>query len=317
MKTSMRIPLMVGLGLILSGAGASADISAYTIFTDNFDAGTSGGSWTAKLSAADAVANYAYNYSAIGIPSAPHSTGGSTIGMNFVVNQSAGVFQGISATPNGQSFSTDFRLRFDMWLNYVGPLGAGGSGSTQLGSFGWGISGTTAQWAGASTGVMLAASLDGGSGTDYRLYKNGLNDTTLATYAAGSQNNSASYYTGLFPAVSAPAAQVALYPGQTLSTDAGEVAFKWYDVTVERIGNTISWKIDGNLIASSSLTGVSLNGANIFFGIFDSNATSSADPNDFLNTAIFDNIVVTVPEPSTLALVSIGGLVGLALRRRK
>jgi hypothetical protein len=313
MKMIPRTPLIVGLGLALSGASASAQIA----YSDNFDAGISGGSWTAKLSAADAVANFAYNYGAIGIPSAPHSTGGTTIGMNFVVNQSAGVFQGISATPNGQSFAGDFTLRFDMWLNYVGPLGVGGSGSTQLGSFGWGVDGTTAQWAGGSSGVMLAASLDGGSAQDYRLYKNGANDATLATYAAGSQNNSAAYYTGLFPAVSAPAAQLGLYPGQTGSTDPGEVAFKWYDVSVQRIGNTISWTIDGNLIASSSLTGVSLSGANIFFGIFDSNATSSTDANDFLNTAIFDNVVVTVPEPSSLALASIGGLVLLALRRRK
>ena len=96
------------------------------------------------------------------------------------------------------------------------------------------------------------------------------------------------------------------------------MAFKWYDVTVEKSGNTITWAINGNLITSSSLTGVSLSGANIFFRIFDSNAASSADANDFLNTAIFDNIVVTVPEPSTLSLAMLGGLgVWLLGRRRK
>ena len=51
---------------------------------------------------------------------------------------------------------------------------------------------------------MFAASLDGGSAQDYRFYKNNANDGALATYAAGSENNSTAYYTGLFPAVSAP-----------------------------------------------------------------------------------------------------------------
>ena len=300
--------LLLGNATVLTGAVllVTANPVSAQVFSDNFDAGTSAGGWTAVLSGSDAVASFAYNFGAIGVPSAPHSTGGSTIGMNFVVNQSAGVFQGISATPNGQSFSGDFRVSFDMWLNYVGPLGPGGSGTTQFGSFGWGVTGASAEWAGASSGVMLAPSLDGGSASDYRLYKNNLNDGTLATYAAGSQNNSAAYYTSRFPGQTAPAAQLSFYPGQTGTTDAGEVAFKWYDVAMDRTGNTLAWYIDGSLIASTSLTGVPLAGNNIFFGMFDSNAGSSTDPNDFLNTAIFDNVVVSVPEPSSLAMMGMG-----------
>src|SRR5215510_7044348 len=70
-------------------------------YSDDFDAGTSGGSWTAVLSHADASANFAFDYgTAMGIPSAPNSSGGTTIGMRFLANQSAGVQQGISASPN-------------------------------------------------------------------------------------------------------------------------------------------------------------------------------------------------------------------------
>lgn len=313
MKTMLSPRVTLPL-LALCGA---VNLPAQILYQDNFDLGTSGASWTAKLSGADALANFAYNYGAIGIPSAPHSVGGSTVGMNFVVNQSAGVFQGVSATPNGQSFSGNFQIRFDMWLNYVGPLGAGGSGSTQLGSFGWGVSGANAEWASASSGLMLAASMDGGSAQDYRLYKFGTNVATAATYAAGSQNNSATYYTTLFPAQSAPAGQLSLFPGQTGSTDPGEVAFKWCDVIIEKNGDTLTWSIDGNLIATTSLTGAPLSGNNIFFGLFDSNASSSTDANDFLNTAIYDNVVVSViPEPTTLSLLAASSLL-LAIRRRR
>jgi len=309
MKNLVR-PFLAGI-LCLS----SANLQAQLLYQDNFDAGTSGSSWTARLSGADAVASFAFDYSTLGIPSAPRSSDGSTIGLGFLVNQSGGVFQGVSATPDGQGFSGDFRVSFDMWLNYVGPVGPGGSGTTQLGSFGWGVNGENAEWAGGSSGVMFATTLDGGSSSDYRLYKNNASDPTASTYAAGGQNNSLAYY-NVFGGESAPAGQITLFPEQTGVTDAGEVAFRWYGVTIDKIGNDLTWAIDGMLIASSSLDNVAASGNNIFFGMFDSNASSSSAANDFLNTAIFDNVVVTVPEPSTYALLVLGGLALVAFRRR-
>ena len=295
------------------------------VYSDNFDAGTSAGSWTAVLSHADAFANFAYDYGAIGIPSAPHSTGGTTIGMNFLANQSAGVQQGISASPNGQSFAGDFQLRFDMWLNYNGPLAGGGNGTTQVGSFGWGTSGASAQWAGSSSSIMFGADGDGGSTFDYRLYRNNalVSPSVIpGTYAAGnttspdSRNNTDIYYTSKFGGASAPANQLTLYPAQTGVTDPGTLGFAWRDVIIQRIGSTVTWSVDGFLIATASTIGATLSGDNIFFGLFDINNTSSTEVDDFLITAIYDNVVVSVPEPTSLMLVGIGGLVLLARRRK-
>ncbi len=312
MKTKVAVLVVSLCGVTVSTCPAQI------VFTDDFDAGTSGSSWTAVFSGSDAVANFAYDYSSIGIPSAPNSTGGSTIGMNFVVNQSAGVQQGVSATPNGQGFIGDFRIQFDMWLNYVGPLPAGGSGSTQVGSFGWGTDGTAAQWAGYTDGVMFGATGDGGSSYDYRIYTNGALSFDTTAYTAGSLNASASYYTGLFGGEAAPAAQVALYTNQTGVTGAGVQGFAWRDVVVDKTGNIISWFIDGNSIGTIDVSGVALSGTNIFFGSFDINNSSSTDPNDFLTTAIFDNIVVAVPEPATFSLALLGGIGSwLFARRRK
>jgi hypothetical protein len=43
--------------------------------------------------------------------------------------------------------------------------------------------------------------------------------------------------------------------------------------------------------------------------MFDVNANASIDPNDFLNAAIIDNVVVeNVPEPSSVALLGSQGL---------
>jgi hypothetical protein len=307
--------------LFTSVVGACALLAspapAVIVFQDNFDTGTSAGSWTGALSGADASVNYAFNYSTLGIPSAPNSTGASTIGMRFLANQSAGVFQGISASPNSQSFAGDFKLNFDMWLNYAGPLGVGGSGTTQLATFGWGSNGTGVQWPGLSSSVLLATSLDGGSAQDYRLYKNNAQDTAVASYAAASQNNSATYYTSLYGAQSAPSGQITLFPGQTGSTDAGEVAFRWVDVEIQRVGSLLTWRIDGNPIASTDVTGLTLSGSNIFFGLSDTNAASSTDANDFLIAAIYDNIRVdAIPEPGVTGLGMLCGA-ALFLRRRR
>lgn len=306
MKTSRVLPLSI----LTSAVFLSVNSQAQVVFSDNFDAGTSGSSWTTVLSHSDAFADLAFNYgSVLGIPAAPHSAGGSTIGMRFLANQSAGVLQGISASPNGQSFTGDFTLRFDMWLNYNGPLGPGtigGSGSTQAGSFGWGTSGASAQWAGASSSIMFAATGDGASASDYRLYRNNTLVSTVANYAAGSLNNLAGYYTNLFGSVSAPAAQVALFPGQTGTTQLGVLGFQWRDVVIQKTGTVLTWSVDGNLIATGDSAGATLSGNNIFFGLFDTTATSSTDPNDQLITAVYDNIVVTVPEPSAAALLGVG-----------
>ena len=312
----MKVSASTSLAAIAAAVIVSP-AEAAIVFQDNFDAGTSGASWTSALSAADASVNYAFDYSTLGIPSAPNSTGGSTIGMRFLANQSAGVFQGISASPNSQSFAGDFKLNFDMWLNYVGPLGPGGNGTTQLATFGWGSNGTGVQWPGLTSSVMLGVTLDGGSSQDYRLYKNNAQDTAVATYAAGSQNNSATYYTSAYAGQSAPASQLSLFAGQTGITDAGEVAFKWYDVEIQRAGNLLTWKIGGTLIASTDVSTLTLSGSNIFFGLSDTNAGSSTDPNDFLNTAIYDNIrVEAVPEPALPVISLLLGGVALLRRRR-
>ncbi|MCA9252183.1 MAG: PEP-CTERM sorting domain-containing protein, partial [Phycisphaerales bacterium] len=109
--------------------------------------------------------------------------------------------------------------------------------------------------------------------------------------------------------------QVTLFPGQTGTTDAGEIAFAWRDVVIDVNNDIATWTIDGLLIATVDLTTVTLGGSNILFGHSDTNGSASSDPNNsLLNVTLIDNIVVT-PEPASLALLALGGVAMLRRRR--
>jgi len=323
-----------------------ATASAQTIlYSDNFDSGTSGSNWATNVSpttaASGADATFNFDYSTVGIPSAPNSVGGTTTGLRLRVNRpGTATFSGISVSPLGQSFTGDYTLRFDAWQNFNGPLPAGGSGSTQVTGGGIGANTNVAQFPGNTiNGVYAAATGDGGSGQDYRMYVGPgtpvgapLADTSGAYAAgntAGSSNNSNAYYgptgPGHFGGVSATAAQLALFPQQTGATANGALGMEWHTWTISKVGNTVTWSIrnrDGVdvLIATADVSGQPFGADNnIFLGQFDVNATSSADPNaDSLLFGLIDNVVVTpVPEPGTLALAGLALPVLYRLRRRR
>ncbi len=311
--------------LSLVGTAALASQSAMA-FTEDFNADNSA-NWTVNNPGlSDYIADFYYDYSAIGVSAAPNGTG--TRGLKLTANNSGGVFSGISVSPTGQSFSGNYRVSFDIWQNYVGPVGLGGSGTTQLSMFGIGSTGNSAAWAGSAAwgsganGVGFGVTLDGGSSVDYRAYSSaattGYPEGSAVFASGGGRNGSDAYYAS-FGGASAPAAQVALFPGQTGVTDAGEIAFGWHRIDIEVVGaGYASWFIDGLLIASVDLSTVTLGGGNLFLGHGDTNASSSTDPNDsLLNVTIIDNLqVVAIPEPSSMALVGLGGLALLARRRK-
>ena len=330
----MKAKLIAATCACVCWSAASAE-GAAVLFQDNFDSGQSEMAWhPPNLSGPDASVDFAFDYSTLGIPSAPNSVGGTTRGMRFLVNQgfdpatTDGTFQGISASPLDQHFTGDFIIQFDAWMNFVGPLPQGGVGSTQMATFGWGTTGTSVQWAGSNHSIIFAASGDGGTSSDYRVYRVGGGaplspSENPGVYAAGdisapaasdSRNNVNPYYAPL-GGKTTPAAQVSLFPNQAGTTAEGTFGMAWRNVVIEKAGDSISWTVDGLRIATVPLQGIVPGGDNILFGMFDINATSSTDPNDFLNAAIYDNILVTVPEPSSLLLL--GSALALASTRRR
>ena len=306
------------LGLALVSALPFA--ASAQLYSENFDVDHTA-NWTVNNGPSDFNAGFFFDYSTLGISSAPNSVGGTTRGLRLMANQSNGIFSGLSVSPNGQSFSGDYVLTADVWMNFNGPAPVGGSGSTQIGGLGIGTSGTFANWPRFADGVYFMATGDGNSSADYRAYSPvavGSYADNSGVYAAGTQtgsrNASDPYYAG-FGSNTAPPAQVALFPQQTGTSLIGSQAWEWHEYRVTKTGNVITWHIDGLLIATVDASSFSLGGGNIMLNHSDINATSSTDPNDFLICTIFDNVSV-VPEPATMTVLGLGAL-ALMRRRRK
>lgn len=323
------------LALITAALAAAPVVCpAAVLFSESFDDAEAADRWrTNVVTASGNSAEYTFDYSTLGIPSAPNSVGNSTQGLRLRANRpGTGVFTGLSASPLDQQFTGNFTLRADVWQNFNGPFPAGGSGSTQMTWAGIGTNGTTAQFPGASVqGVGFAASGDGGTTQDYRAYTNTgapLSPTTGA-YSAGtrpgtptgtpdSRNNTDAYYS-VFGSEEATEDQLELFPQQTGATAPGTQGLAWHLWEIIKNENIVTWTIDGVLIATVDVTNEAFGGDNFFLGHFDINTTSSTDPNaDELLFGLFDNVVVTdvVPEPSALSLVALGGLAVLRRRRR-
>jgi hypothetical protein len=292
-----------------------------SLYSENFEVDPMG-SWAVNdPGLSDIFVDFHYDYSQIGVPPAPNGTG--TRGLKMTANNSGGVFSGFSVSPN-VNISGNYVVRFDLWQNYVGPLGVGGSGSTQLSMFGVGTAGNVPVWPGSvpKESVMFAVTLDGGSFVDYRAYSSAApvsypDGSSVYHAPGGAINASDDYYSG-FGGESAPAAQLALFPGQTGTTDAGEISFAWRRVEIKVQGDFAHWSVDGLPIATVDLTTVALGGERLLFGHSDTNTSSSTDPNDFLlNVTLIDNISVVVPEPSGLTLCILGLVGWLGSRRRR
>ena len=139
---------------IVSSLALVAQSSFGALFSDDFDVNSTA-NWTvnSNFGGATNAANFFFDYSVVGIPSAPNSLGGSTRGLKLGANLlgvSTPSLAGISVSPTGQSFTGDYTLKFDWWHNWLGNASggignsAGGSGSTQVSTFGIRTSGSVA-----------------------------------------------------------------------------------------------------------------------------------------------------------------------------
>ena len=311
-------------------------VSAVVLFQDNFNTNTSG-SWTKNAApaanAATQTAEFAFDYAGYGIPAAPGSV--DTLGLRLranvpivsnveVTTRPAGVLSGLSMSPTGQNFGTNYKAEFYAWSNFFGAPNATGLGDNAASEGGTanvlvavGTSGTVPLAAGnpnaitGSTidGIAFATTGDGGIGADWRVFPKSataLPSTTAGVYAAAplgsatASSNADAFYTDKFPAQVAPDVQHTLasteFGGDAADVMAGSMqtgsfGFAWHKVTLTKTGGTVTWDVDDNRIAQYDASALTLGGNNIAIGVSDVNTSTARHPS--LVFTIFDNLVVT------------------------
>jgi hypothetical protein len=315
--------------------------SAVVLFSDNFNTNTSA-NWTKNsapaANAATQTAEFAFDYSAFGIPPAPGSA--DTLGLRLranvpivggvdVTTRPAGVLSGLSMSPTGQNFGTNYKAEFYAWSNFFGAPNANGladnaasEGGTANTLFAIGTSGTVPIVAGnpnaiaSSTvdGIAFATTADGGIGSDWRVFaksSTAVPSTTANVYAAapaGSATASANtdpFYTAKFLTQTAPGIQHTIASTEYGSDaadvmagnmQAGSFGFAWHKVALTKTGGLVTWDIDDNRIAQYDASALTLGGSNIALGQSDVNATTARHPS--LVFTVFDNLVVTDVAPA-------------------
>jgi hypothetical protein len=314
-------------------AMGSAATVASANYVNNFDVDTTA-SWTVNDTGIGTNdANFFFDYSTVGIPSAPNSVGGTTRGLRIRSNIGAAPasgIPGISVSPTGQSFTGNYTLKFDWWSNYLGPLGVGATGSTMMTNFGVMTSGTTANSTGVSDAVFFSATGDGQNAADYRAYSSErpvsyqipgtAPEDAHATHFANSRNSSATYYATPFPGgKSAPGSQASI-TSQSGTTPVGSAGFQWNQVEIRVVNGIATWAVNGTDLISVDTTSFTtpVGGTNILFGYSDINTgTNTTDANfPTLQFGLIDNVQVVVPEPTSMAAIGLAGLSLLARRRR-
>jgi hypothetical protein len=310
---------------------------ATVLFNDNFNSAGDSASWTVNTApsggtvASQQDAVFAYDYSTMGIPPAPGSS--DTLGLRLradipgsaaapVTSRPTQTTSGLSVSPTGKNFGTNYQVQFYAWSNFFGAANASGladnatsEGGTNNVMFAVGTSGTVPLVVGntglVTNGVMdgvgFATTPDGGITSDFRVYPASgtfVPGTTPGVYAAGASatanQNVNAYYTALFPSVAAPAVQASIATAEYNEgtnfnpmggmTQAGGFGFAWHKVVITKNNNIITWSVDNTLLATEDASTLTLGGANIALGESDVNNTTARHPS--LLFTVFDNLTV-------------------------
>ncbi len=322
----------------------------------------------------NSLVDFNCDYTALGIPIAPHSAQFGSDVIHHGLKMSAcytnpvtlkvGATAGVSVCPTNFSVSQDFVMHADVWMNtdctaYTNldinnETGASyatsphnSTASTVFYGCGYGTQGTAATVPGNTDAIWVGALTDNGSSAQYRMYgpsaigvasyQDGVYQSTGTTTpgfpgdpyvynfgnavnglgcrnAIGSTGNppfaanilSTNLATGvlwsnIFPPAVVPLAQQILHPQQTNNASCpGLLTFAWHDVSVEKVGSVIVYKVDGNIIATGNYAsagtppGTFLDFVATRTGTGVASASSSTAPiYTNLNFGIFANIVVS------------------------
>ena len=261
------------------------NFSACVLYTEDFDLDHSA-DWTTRAASTngvlDTTVSWSYDYSALGVPTAPHSSGFTTRGLYVTVNKAdlIPVPAAVNFYPNNKQFSGNYALRFDLYL------GVGNSNATEHALAGLNHSGNFTNWISQSAndapqtagndGVFVGINSSSGNLRDYALYTS----TNASSVPALLVNRAATTLTGQLPA-----------PPYNISGTAGNASNSvnktWASIELRQLDGRVSLIINAtNIIERTNDT--AFQSGNIMIGYNDQFASRGSD----LNYAIFDNVRV-------------------------
>jgi hypothetical protein len=320
-------------GALAAWLVASAATAA--TFSDNFNTAASAANYVVVSSdATSSFPTWAYDYAANGIPSAPNSGDGSRIGVKLDANNGSPNAAEAITLHTLASYSGDYTVEFDGWINVNGPFPDGGSGSTNYLTAGVGGNGTTNNHVN-NTGINAWTSVNGenGSGIDYRLWKNAsLQGVATNQYGAGNAANAQNGLNGYYDQYGN--VDMSNFPvqgvnnggpaQQTGTSFKGSFGMAWHRVSlvVDADGGTggapsVKWSADGLLLGTldAGANGSFASNGRVTLGYSDPTTNGSDAP--ALSFVLIDNLKVTfVPEPHTLGMIALA-LASLGARRRR
>ncbi len=316
------------LSLTLPAALASA-ASAAPLFEDNFDTDSSA-NWTVRAGyfegsdPTDFSVDWAFDYSQltvktyksatdvepveIPIPPAPNSASGTSRGVRVYVNSKDDLAErmALNLYPKDKSFSGDFVLKFDLFLNH-GAYADTGAGTTEYAIAGINHGGefinwfvltgtalteafkTTAIGRDNSDGIFFGLTGEGGAARDFvSLQGGGPGQPPVPRLADASgglmdrngngvidTDDSEAFFQNAFPT---PRFEASGLPGK-----------QWLEVEILQVGPNITWKVNGHILAQR-VNDTAFTSGNIMLGYLDP-FTSIANPAEE-TYALFDNVRV-------------------------
>jgi hypothetical protein len=267
------------------------------LWSDNFDSGISNTNYlitaASRLGPDDYSTNWFFDYLAAGIPSPPH--GSTNYGLQLSANkaEATAASAAVNFYPRGQSFSNNFALRFDLFLNF------GSLNTAEYAIFGINHTGLATNWTSGSFSNILAGD---GIWAAVSILPNTSSSQSVTMYAPTN--------IGGPPAVvgsrtAGDMVQIFNSPPFTVPGGAGNInssATKtWLEVELNQIGSLITLKLNNTPILQFTNTTAFTNG-NIMIGYNDAfDSIGSLD-----GYAVFDNVrVVALPGTSQPVLTHI------------
>ncbi|MEM7576918.1 MAG: PEP-CTERM sorting domain-containing protein [Planctomycetota bacterium] len=325
---------------LLAALVATPLTAQVTTYTENFDDGNAATRFSApvvnsEVGVFDGSVDYAFDYGAIGIPSAPNS-GGTTTGVLMQTNltDNGPVDEGETfyiAPLSGDSLPDEYIVKMDLFFNSEFES----SGSTEYGMFGLHRTGANDPGDASLTDDAAFPLFEIGDGDGFAWYLNGDGGTGSSDfgYVIDPGNND----TGSDEPQGSYQADIPLGSVPGLSNGPSGTGFdeNWITLEMSKLGDVLTLAVNGVDIFSYTDTADELNGGGIYLGysdVFNSVGTPDLpvgpDPDPFDNVPfgdqypnlahflIYDNIeIIEVPEPATGALLLAGG--ACLLRRRK